>query len=266
MTQSNYYEAENNKRKLKSLSTSVVVLFILVAVFFVVGYPDRQGLGEFFSTSIVWMVISTDLLCIGAGYLLLRILDVAKDNSNAVYSSIGTINLSFGILAVILFFTNHHATIFLHPFLLNALVGTLIFSDEILFDQSGRLKSENNRYLEPQNNLPTTPPLNSANPESPTKPMSHYRKYSIIIINLILVLLPFYILLLSGGKDDSFGSGLIIWFFLLACYDVYAILVLVFFHKNKNERPYIEGIFIFLLLLPFILVRLWDLIDTKRII
>jgi predicted Na+-dependent transporter len=266
MTQSNYFEAENNQRKIKSLLTSVIILSILVVIVLAKSYPDRQGLGEFFSASISWLVISNFLMYVGVIYLLLRIFNIAKDNSNAVYSSIGTINLASGILAIVLFCSNHFENSFLHPFLLNALVGTLIFSDVILFDHSRKLKAgDGQSYIESKSDLPPTSSLlDPIDRELPRKAMSRYREYLIISINLILLYPLFYGLCVNEFHSDNLGSELLDWLVPLACYNLYAILVFLCFQLNKYERLYIEGIFIFLLLLPFLMLCLPLILPYKQ--
>jgi hypothetical protein len=217
MNQSNYFEVENNNRKLNSLLISVIIMIILVIVVLVMAYLDAQGLEEFFSASMSWLVVSNFLMYAGLIYLLLRIFDVAKDNSNAVYSLIGCINLASGILAVVLYFANHYEASFLHPFLLNVLVGTLIFSDVILFDHSWKLKSEDsNSHIESPSDLPTTSHLNPVNREFPRKAMWWYRKYLIIIIDLILVYPLFYGLCINSLHTDDLGNELLNWLIPLA--------------------------------------------------
>jgi len=85
--------------------------------------------------------------------------------------------------------------------------------------------------------------------------MYRYRKFVIILINVLVILWLLKILYFDHDSDVVGFLGLLTIVFLVF-YDLYAALIIQLFFK-KNTKISIEGIFILLLIIPFVLLWLF---------
>jgi hypothetical protein len=78
--------------------------------------------------------------------------------------------------------------------------------------------------------------------------MKRFRKYPIIIINILLILLMVKVYFFDPISDTN-GAFSLFTLFALVCFNVYAIFLHIIFANSSNR--YIEALFYILLLLPF---------------
>jgi len=125
----------------KNLIYSFLLVETWTAFILLISYPDTQGLGDFFSASIFYILTLYVALGLGIIALSLRFLRIIKNNSNFFYSLTGVLNLSIGILAVILiYFKDITEEKFIRLFLLSLFYGLIIIID-IVFIKSLSSKS-----------------------------------------------------------------------------------------------------------------------------
>lgn len=81
-----------------------------------------------------------------------------------------------------------------------------------------------------------------------------YRKYLIISINVIILIWLVKIVFFPKYNTDFFGLFLITIFGFIFLYNVYALLIYKFYTANEQLKAKLEIIFLFLLLLPFLVI------------
>lgn len=120
----------------KNLPCALLLAALWTVLVFHMGYPDQQGLGEFFSVSIYYIVTLFIGLAFGTVLLLLRVSNVIKNASSLLYTFAGTLNASVGILAVILILSKSMTEpTYIRLFLLSFVLGVVILSDIGLSNQ-----------------------------------------------------------------------------------------------------------------------------------
>ncbi len=84
--------------------------------------------------------------------------------------------------------------------------------------------------------------------------MQVYRKYIIIFINITIAIWLIKIIFFPKYPTDFFGTFLFMILGLWLLYNIYAFLLYKFFYSNENQLLYLEGLYIFLLILPILLL------------
>ena len=70
----------------------------------------------------------------GLGVLLLRLLQIIKDNKSFIYIFVGLLNVSLGISGVYFYSIEYANTDLLHMFIVNLTIGLIIFTDIFFLD------------------------------------------------------------------------------------------------------------------------------------
>jgi len=116
--------------KNKNILYSFFIVITLAAFIFLISYPDKQGLGNFFSATIYYVLTLFVGLGLGIIALLLRLFRIQVNKSNFFYTFAGVLNLSIGILALtLIFFGTITEAYFIKLFLLSLGVGLGIILD-----------------------------------------------------------------------------------------------------------------------------------------
>ena len=81
-----------------------------------------------------------------------------------------------------------------------------------------------------------------------------YRKYLIIIINVVIASWLIKIIFYPKYSTDFFGFFLFVILGFWVLYDIFSILLYKFYLRNESHKFYIEIGFVLLLLLPIFLL------------
>ena len=115
----------------KNILYSICIIAIWTSIVFFLAYPDKSGLGSFFSVSIYY--IFTLFAGIGLGFiaLCLRLLRLIKNQgSNFFYVFAGVLNLILGVIGSLLEAFNGNTDLnYLRLFLVSGLLGLIIIFD-----------------------------------------------------------------------------------------------------------------------------------------
>jgi len=117
--------------KYKKLLISIGIIAAWILVIFLFFYRDNNGLGKGFGVAVMYMITRNVAVVVGAIALLCRISKLMKNNINILYILIGTLNLSVGIICIVLFVLKQADMQWLNKCLINMLVGFLIIADTI---------------------------------------------------------------------------------------------------------------------------------------
>lgn len=115
----------------KNIIYSICIIAIWTSIVFFLAYPDKSGLGSFFSVSIYF--IFTLFAGIGLGFIalcfrLLRL--IKKQSSNFFYVFAGVLNLILGVIGSLLEAFNGNTDLnYLRLFLVSGLLGLIIIFD-----------------------------------------------------------------------------------------------------------------------------------------
>jgi hypothetical protein len=115
----------------KNIIYSICIIAIWTSIVFFLAYPDKSGLGSFFSVSIYF--IFTLFAGIGLGFIalcfrLLRL--IKKQSSNFFYVFAGVLNLILGVIGSLLEAFNGNTDFnYLRLFLVSGLLGLIIIFD-----------------------------------------------------------------------------------------------------------------------------------------
>lgn len=118
---------QDMKYKKLLISIGIIAAWILIVILFF--NRSNNGLGKEFSIAVMYMVTRNVAIVVGAIALLFRILKLIKVNTNILYVLIGTLNLSVGILCIVLYALKQADMQWLNKCLINLLVGFLIIAD-----------------------------------------------------------------------------------------------------------------------------------------
>ncbi|MEO6233111.1 MAG: hypothetical protein ABJB11_06660 [Ferruginibacter sp.] len=115
---------------MKNILYSFLAVITLGIIILLISYPDKQGLGNFFSATIYYILTLFTALGLGVVAFLLRLLGIFRNKSNFFYTFVGVLNLSIGILALVLdLFNKATEPYFIKLFLLSLGVGLVIALD-----------------------------------------------------------------------------------------------------------------------------------------
>lgn len=121
----------NNFDNGKYILYSFCIIAVWTALVFFLAYPDKQGLGAFFSVTIYY--IFTLFAALGAGTILLslRLLRLLKNKAfNFLYAFAGVLNVTLGIINLIsTAFNDTPELYFLRLFLASFILGLIIIFD-----------------------------------------------------------------------------------------------------------------------------------------
>jgi hypothetical protein len=95
-------------------------------------YKDTNGMGKWFTLSILYMYARYAFLVIGTLLLLGRVLKLIKRPYALGYILAGVVNIFVALVAVVLYFSTGSDVAWLNACLLNLLVGVLIMADFFL--------------------------------------------------------------------------------------------------------------------------------------
>lgn len=116
----------------KKLLISIGIIAAWILVIFLIFYRDNNGLGKGFGIAVIYMITRNVAVVVGAIALLCRISKLMKNNTNILYILTGTLNLSVGIICIVLFVLKQADMQWLNKCLINMLVGFLIIADTML--------------------------------------------------------------------------------------------------------------------------------------
>lgn len=120
------------KQKLNYIVYSLILIALLSCAIVLVFYPGNSELGRDFNVVVISIFVRYIALWGGIGIILLRLIRLIKKSNNLIYIFLGTLNLCLGLFGWILYIKNEMVITFLHKFILNLLVGTIIFIDVLL--------------------------------------------------------------------------------------------------------------------------------------
>jgi len=118
---------------INSLLISTVIIAFWVTMNFLLFYPATNGMGDFFSVAIMFIITEYTMLIAGVAILLLRLFKVVKSGSNFLVVFAMETNILIGIFSVFLYLMHKSDLIWLNRSLLNLLIGVLLFADFLLF-------------------------------------------------------------------------------------------------------------------------------------
>lgn len=116
----------------RKLVISTVIIIALVALSFGLFFPSKNGLGEFFSLSIVFMAVSYVSIGIGVLIIALRALNIIRNSTGLLSIFFGEINTAFGFIAIVLYCTQNANHLLLRQGLLNLLIGVVLLTDSFI--------------------------------------------------------------------------------------------------------------------------------------
>jgi hypothetical protein len=119
--------------KSKSILLSVLISCLIGYLFYFFFYIIAGKPGNYFNITIIWIIATYALLCIGILVLVLRLFRILKSNSDFLYTFFGVINHCIGIFCLILYLFKKVDLLWLHECLFNLFVGSLIISDIYVF-------------------------------------------------------------------------------------------------------------------------------------
>ena len=115
----------------KNILYSICIISIWTAIIFFLAYPDKSGMGSFFSVSIYY--IFTLFAGIGLGFIALcfRLIRLIKNqSSNFFYAFAGILNLILGVMGLLLeAFNGNSELYYLRLFFVSGLFGLIIIFD-----------------------------------------------------------------------------------------------------------------------------------------
>lgn len=95
-------------------------------------YPGKNGLGNFFNVTVIYLFTGYGALLAGILLLFLRGLGVLKSSESLVYVLVYTLNVCIFLLALAMYYTHSLDLPWLNRCLLNLLVGFLMLIDSFL--------------------------------------------------------------------------------------------------------------------------------------
>jgi len=116
-------------RKQNNLLLSFIILALLTSIIIFVFYPSTSKLGNTFDLAVAFLFSRYFGLYIGVALILLRILRVLKNNNTLIYIFIGLLNISLGILSLVLAVSNNMDSSVFNLIIVNEVVGAIIFMD-----------------------------------------------------------------------------------------------------------------------------------------
>ena len=115
----------------KNILYSFCIIAIWTSIVFFLAYPDKSGMGSFFSVSIYYII--TLFAGIGLGFIalcirLLRLIN--NQTSNFFYAFAGVLNLILGVIGLLLEALNGNSELYyLRLFIVSGLIGLIIIFD-----------------------------------------------------------------------------------------------------------------------------------------
>ena len=129
---------------MKKRSNNIVCSFIILVLWssFVLFffYPSDSELGTGFTVEFIFLLARSFGLWAGIIILTIRLLKIVKDSNDLAYIFTGSLNISLGIISIVLFTFKEMIAPILHLFLLNFFIGVIIYIDvflsKIIFNNS----------------------------------------------------------------------------------------------------------------------------------
>ena len=115
-----------------NLLISTVIIAFWVTMNFLLFYPATNGMGDFFTVSIMFIVTEYTMLIAGIAILLLRFFRAIKSSGNFLVVFAMETNILIGLFSIFLYLLHKSDLIWLNRSLLNLLIGVLLFADFIL--------------------------------------------------------------------------------------------------------------------------------------
>lgn len=129
-------------KKYRSFLISLAIIAAYISIIFLLFYGNNNGLGKSFGVAVIYIITRNVVLVVGGIVLLSRIFKLIKSNTHLIYILIGTVNLSVGILSIVLYFLQQADMQWLNKCLLNLLLGFLIVSDTIFLGTQTKTETE----------------------------------------------------------------------------------------------------------------------------
>lgn len=99
---------------------------------FLLYYHNRSGLGKGFGLAIIYIIIRHISLVAGLIFILIRFLRILTKRSSFAYIFTGTLNISIGLICIVLFLLRDANVLWLHKCLVNMVVGIIVIADVLL--------------------------------------------------------------------------------------------------------------------------------------
>ncbi|MEO6719578.1 MAG: hypothetical protein ABIN67_04390 [Ferruginibacter sp.] len=131
---------ELNKKKYNILF-SLILLALLASIIIFIFYPGRSASGAKFNVWVVFILARYIALYIGIAVILLRALRILKDNSVLIYIFTGSLNICLGVICLVSFIPHNTPSSFLNLFIINDVIGAIIFMDTMVFDFKKKIKA-----------------------------------------------------------------------------------------------------------------------------
>ncbi len=126
----------------RSFLISLAIIAAYISIILLLFYGNNNGLGKSFGVAVIYIITRNVVLVVGGIVLLARIFKLIKSNTHLIYILIGTVNLSVGILSIVLYFLQQADMQWLNKCLLNLLLGFLIVSDTIFLGTQTKTETE----------------------------------------------------------------------------------------------------------------------------
>ncbi len=124
-------------RRINSTSNRFLVPTIIivcwVALNFMLFYPASNGLGDFFSVSVMYIITQYTMLIVGIVVLVLRIFKIIKSGRSFWVTLTMETNILLAMFSILLYILHKSDLVWLNRSLLNLLLGVLLLADFLLF-------------------------------------------------------------------------------------------------------------------------------------
>ena len=120
----------------KSLIISTLIIACWVALNFLLFYPAKNGLGDFFAVSIMFIITQYAMLIAGVVVLLLRLFKVIKSGRGFWVTFTIETNILIALFSILLYCLHKSDLVWLNRSLLNLLIGVLLLADFLLFNKT----------------------------------------------------------------------------------------------------------------------------------
>ena len=125
-----------NAHTTKSFLVPTIVIICWVALNFILFYPAKNGLGDFFSVTVMFIITEYTMLIAGIVVLVLRLFKVIKSGHSFLVTFTMETNILIAILSILLYILHKSDLVWVNRSLLNLLVGVLLLADFVLFKKT----------------------------------------------------------------------------------------------------------------------------------
>jgi hypothetical protein len=126
------------QKKHNNILISCAIVCLFAGLIFLLFYPSTSELGRTFTVAIIYILVRNFALGAGLFALSIRLTRLLKKNDSILYILCGVLNVAIGLVCVFLYFNKEAELQWLHKYLLNLLIGTLIIVDTFFLPGSSK--------------------------------------------------------------------------------------------------------------------------------